>query len=316
MRNGKAPTIEMRGLTKDYGEGRGLFEADLAVGPGEVVGFLGANGAGKTVTMRLLMGFIRPNAGSASICGLDCLEDRPQAQAAIGYLPGEIALPRTMRARDFLEYMAELRGIDDPGRRRALEARFELDTSARIGSMSKGTKQKVAIVSAFMGAPRALLLDEPTSGLDPLMQARFDELVAEERDRGAAVLLSSHVFDEVERTCDRVAFIRRGRVSEPVVTQEMKRGRRKRLRATFADAAEARAFLEEGAGAGWTARPGTGPNAVEVEVTGSMEGLVRSLGGRRVTDIETREQPLEEMFFHIYSQGNGQANPCGKRVAR
>lgn len=221
-----------------------------------------------------------------------------------------------MRARDFLDYMAELRGIDDPGRRRALEARFELDTSARIGSMSKGTKQKVAVVSAFMGAPRALLLDEPTSGLDPLMQARFDELVAEERDRGTAVLLSSHVFDEVERTCDRVAFIRRGRVSEPVVTQEMKRGRRKRLRATFADAAEARAFLEEGAGAGWTARPGTGPNAVEVEVTGSMEGLVRSLGGRRVTDIETREQPLEEMFFHIYSQGNGQANPCGKGVAR
>lgn len=148
------------------------------------------------------------------------------------------------------------------------------------------------------------------------IRERFDELVAEERDRGAAVLLSSHVFDEVERTCDRVAFIRRGRVSEPVVTQEMKRGRRKRLRATFADAAEARAFLEEGAGAGWTARPGTGPNAVEVEVTGSMEGLVRSLGGRRVTDIETREQPLEEMFFHIYSQGNGQADPCGKGVAR
>lgn len=142
MRNGKAPTIEMRGLTKDYGEGRGLFEADLAVGPGEVVGFLGANGAGKTVTMRLLMGFIRPNAGSASICGLDCLEDRPQAQAAIGYLPGEIALPRTMRARDFLDYMAELRGIDDPGRRRALEARFELDTSARMGPCPRAPSRR------------------------------------------------------------------------------------------------------------------------------------------------------------------------------
>lgn len=315
MRSGTSPAIEMRGLTKDYGGGHGLFEADLAVEPGEVVGFLGANGAGKTVTMRLLMGFIRPDAGSVSICGLDCLENRPQVQGMVGYLPGEIALPRSMRAQDFLDYMAELRGIGNLAARRALEERFELDTSARIGSMSKGTKQKVAIVSAFMGAPQVLLLDEPTSGLDPLMQARFDDLVAKERDRGTTVLLSSHLFDEIERTCDRIAFIRRGRVSAPVGMREMRRGRRKRLRATFADAAEARAFLRDSAGAEWTARPQAAPDTVEIEVAGSLEGLMRNLGGRCVVDIETRDQPLEETFFHIYAQGSGQVDPCGNGAA-
>lgn len=316
MKEKEAPAIEARGLTKDYGEGRGLFDASLAVAPGEVVGFLGANGAGKTVMMRLLMGFIRPDGGSASVCGLDCLADRPRVQAAVGYLPGEIALPGRMRARDFLDYMAELRGVGDPVRRRELEERFELDTSGHIGAMSKGTKQKVAIVSAFMGAPRVLLLDEPTSGLDPLMQARFDELVAEERSRGAAVLLSSHVFDEVERTCDRVVFVRRGRVAEPVGIREMKNGRRRRLRVAFADAGEARKFLEDSSGAAWTAEPGSAAGIVDIEVPGSMEGLVRSLGGRRVTDIETREQPLEEMFFHIYSQGGGRAAARGKETVR
>lgn len=312
----RGQAIEIRGLTKDYGAGRGLFEANLAIEPGEVVGFIGANGAGKTVTMRLLMGFIHPNAGSASICGHDCTADRPQVQKAVGYLPGETALPGRMRARDFLDYMAELRGISNPDKRRELEDRFELDASARIGSMSKGTKQKVAIVSAFMGSPRALLLDEPTSGLDPLMQARFDELVAEERGRGTAVLLSSHVFDEVERTCDRVAFIRRGHVSGPIESQEIRRGRRKKLCVTFADTTGARAFLGSSAGRGWTAKPGRLSRAVEIEMTGSMEKLVQSLADKRVIDMETREQPLEEMFFHVYSQEDGQASLNGKGMTR
>lgn len=303
MKAKESPAIEMRGLTKSYGKGRGLFEADLAVEPGEVVGFLGANGAGKTVTMRLLMGFIYPDAGSARICGLDCTADRARAQALVGYLPGEIALPGRMRAADFLSYLMRLRGIRSGRRRQALEERFELDVSARIGSMSKGTKQKVAIVSAFMGEPRVLLLDEPTSGLDPLMQTRFDELVAEERLRGGAILLSSHVFAEVERACDRVAFVRHGRVKPPVIAREMGAKRHRRLRATFADADEARAFVAESAHASWTAKPGANPRAVEIEAGGSFEELVRRLGRRRVADLETHEQPLEEMFFHIYSDG-------------
>lgn len=305
MRNGKAPTIEMRGLTKDYGEGRGLFEADLAVGPGEVVGFLGANGAGKTVTMRLLMGFIRPNAGSASICGLDCLEDRPQAQAAIGYLPGEIALPRTMRARDFLDYMAELRGIDDPGRRRALEARFELDTSARIGSMSKGTKQKVAIVSAFMGAPRALLLDEPTSGLDPLMQSRFIDLVLEEKRRGTTILLSSHLFEEVERTCDRVAFIRGGKLAAVERMDDVRKSRKRLFVVTFADEAARDRYAAahrdtDGCGEAGFSVQKQGTTSVETAVSGNLDAFVKDLAAYEIVDLTAREQTLEELFMHLY----------------
>ncbi len=207
------PVIELRGVTKDYGAGRGVFGLSLAVGRGEVVGFLGANGAGKSVTMRLLMGFIRADEGRASIGGADCFADRAAIQRRVGYLPGELACPADMTGVAFLDFMAAMRGASDARRRAELTAFFELDPRARIRSMSKGTKQKLGIVAAFMGAPDVLLLDEPTSGLDLLMQRRFVELVRAERDRGATVLLSSHVLGEVEGTCDRAVFIRAGRLS-------------------------------------------------------------------------------------------------------
>ena len=206
------PMIELRGVTKDYG-GRGVFGLSLSVGRGEVVGFLGANGAGKSVTMRLLMGFIRPDAGSAAIGGLDCFARRAAIQGRVGYLPGELACPGDLTGEAFLDFVAALRGGGDRRRRDELTEFFELDPRARIRSLSKGTKQKVGIVAAFMGAPDVLLLDEPTSGLDLLMQRRFAELVRAERDRGATVLLSSHVLGEVEGICDRAVFIRRGRLS-------------------------------------------------------------------------------------------------------
>lgn len=207
------PIIELRGATKDYGDGRGVFDLSLAVGRGEVVGFLGANGAGKSVTMRLLMGFIRPDAGRVSIGGLDCFARRAAIQGRVGYLPGELACPADLTGAAFLDFMAALRGTADRRRRDELTAFFELDPCARIRALSKGNRQKLGIVAAFMGAPDVLLLDEPTSGLDLLMQRRFVELVRAERERGATVLLSSHVLGEVEGICDRAVFIRRGRLS-------------------------------------------------------------------------------------------------------
>lgn len=211
--------IEIRNATKDYGRGRGVFDLSLTVAPGEVVGFLGANGAGKSVTMRMLMGFVRPRVGSVRIFGRDCFSQRAEIQQSVGYLPGELAFPGDMTGLSFLRFAASMANARGKGGRlgckRADELAefFELDPSVPLRSMSKGTRQKVGIVAAFMTAPRLLLLDEPTSGLDLLMQRRFVELVQAEKRRGATIMLSSHLLGEVEGTCDRALFIRRGRLA-------------------------------------------------------------------------------------------------------
>lgn len=207
------PVIQLERVTKDYGGGRGVFELSFAVGRGEVVGFLGANGAGKSVTMRLLMGFVRADGGRATLGGRPCFADRAAIQREVGYLPGELALPGDMTGRAFLEFVAGMRGTALPPRANALIDYFELDPSAKLRAMSKGTRQKVGIVAAFMHEPAVLLLDEPTSGLDLLMQRRFVELVRAEKRRGATILLSSHLLGEVEGTCDRALFVRSGRLT-------------------------------------------------------------------------------------------------------
>ena len=244
--------IRLDHATKDYGNGRGVFDLSFSVERGEVVGFLGANGAGKSVTMRMLMGFIRPQEGSASIVGLDCFSDRAAIQRHVGYLPGELACPSDMTGASFLDFMEAMRGKAGRKRRERLVAFFELDPDVRIRSMSKGTKQKLGIVAAFMGEPDVLLLDEPTSGLDLLMQRRFVELVRAERKRGTTVLLSSHVLGEVESTCDRAVFIRRGRLSSEARAAEL----------TLDDTLE-RLYGAEALGLHWTVREGDGGQGVE-----------------------------------------------------
>lgn len=230
--SGGDDAIAIKHLTKDYGRGRGIFDINLTVAEGETVGFLGANGAGKTVTMRSLMGFIKPDHGEARIFGRQCFDDRAVIQRTLGYLPGEVSCPERMTEMEFITFMAHMRGgAGGTGfsmkRANDLIERFELDPIMRIGRMSKGMKQKVALVCAFMGAPRVLLLDEPTSGLDPLMQERFVELLSEERRRGTTILLSSHMFPEVERSCNRVAFIRAGHIGRVASMSEMQASRRR-----------------------------------------------------------------------------------------
>ena len=299
-RSSAPAAIELVGATKDYGRGRGIFDVSFSVQPGEVVGFLGANGAGKTVTMRSLMGFIKLGAGSARIDGLDCFTERARIQATCGYLPGEVTCPPDMRGRDFIRFVADLKGIRDRARIDDLVERFELDLSARIGRMSKGTKQKVALVCAFMGAPRVLLLDEPTSGLDPLMQDRFADLVRAERRRGAAILLSSHVFPEVERVCDRVVFIRAGKLRGALPLREVQASRKRLFTVAFADAAECARYRTAHRLAG-AANAGDDATAT-VEVAGAVDAFVKDLAGYRIADLTMREQPLEELFRHIYER--------------
>lgn len=204
--------IQIENLVRDYGGGKGVFDVSFHVDQGEAFGFLGPNGAGKTTTIRHLMGFLKPRAGKCTIDGMDCWSERDKVQARLGYIPGEISFFDDMSGTEFLTFIADYRRIGTHGRTQELLELFELDPKSRIKKMSKGTKQKLGIVAAFMHDPDIILLDEPTSGLDPLMQNRFVNFVAKEKEQGKTILMSSHIFEEVERTCDRIGIIRKGRM--------------------------------------------------------------------------------------------------------
>jgi len=217
--------IRTSSLTKDYGRGRGLFELDLQVAQQEVFGYLGPNGAGKTTTIRVLMGLIRPTAGSAYIFGLDCVRDAVDVKRKVGYLPGDVPQFGSLRGSEVVAYLGGMRGGIDRKVVRALSERFDLDLGRRFREYSSGNKQKLAIVLAFMHRPDLLILDEPTSGLDPLNQQEFYALLRETREAGATIFLSSHVLSEVEHVCDRVGILRAGRLVKVADLEELRRAR-------------------------------------------------------------------------------------------
>ena len=199
-------------LTKDFGFNKGVFDVSFEIEAGEVFGFLGPNGAGKTTTIRHILGFSKPQRGSTSVLGMNSWTQQEKIQRTLGYLPGEIAFPDEMTGIQLINQIAAMRGLKDMSRADALIKRFELDPSGGLKRMSKGMKQKVGIVCAFMHDPGVLVLDEPTNGLDPLMQSIFIDLIMEEKQAGKTILLSSHMFEEVEDTCDRIAIIKQGKL--------------------------------------------------------------------------------------------------------
>ena len=204
--------IKVNNLTKDYGNKKGIFNVSISVKKGEVFGFLGPNGAGKTTTIRNLMGFIKPDSGTCSILNMDCFKEAEKIKEKLGYLAGEIAFFDDLTGIQLLNFLADMKGIKDKSRMNELIERFELDPKGKVKKMYKGMKQKIGIVSAFMSNPEVLILDEPTSGLDPLMQNRFVDLILEEKKKGKTILMSSHIFEEIEKTCDRTAIIREGKI--------------------------------------------------------------------------------------------------------
>ena len=203
--------ISVNGLTKDYGNNQGVFDISFEVAKGEVFGFLGPNGAGKTTTMRQLLGFIKSDHGNCEILGLECWENPDEIQKHIGYVAGEIAMPDNMTGQELIEFVGKLRNIKLK-RAKELCKYFDINPNKKIKRMSKGMKQKIALVLAFMHDPEIILLDEPTSGLDPLMQEKFCDLILQEKERGKTIILSSHIFNEVEKTCDRVMIIKEGKI--------------------------------------------------------------------------------------------------------
>ena len=212
MKNSVNDIIVVDNLTKNYGHGRGIFDVSFVVKKGEVFGFLGPNGAGKSTTIRHIMGFSKPDSGSANVFGMESFKNYYKILNNVGYLPGEIALPEGLTGWEFIKMMGDLRKTHNNDRLNYLLKKFNLDPSGETKRMSLGDKRKLAIVTAFMDDPDTLILDEPTSGLDPVMQQVFIEFIKEEKKRGKTILLSSHIFNEVEATCDRISIIKDGRI--------------------------------------------------------------------------------------------------------
>jgi len=212
--------IKVSNLTKDFGANRGVFDISFEVKKGEVFGFLGPNGAGKSTTIRHLLGFQKPQKGSCEIMGIDCWKNPSEVQKHIGYLAGEIAFPDGKSGWQFIKQIASMRNLDLKLAKDLCEY-FQLNPNGSLKRMSKGMKQKIGLVIAFMHDPDIIIFDEPTSGLDPLMQARFCDLIKKEKARGKTIFLCSHIFEEVEKTCDRLVIVKQGRIVASVDMEEM-----------------------------------------------------------------------------------------------
>ncbi|MDR3344390.1 MAG: ATP-binding cassette domain-containing protein [Oscillospiraceae bacterium] len=237
--------LQVENLTKDYGSGRGVFDVTFNVERGEVFGFLGPNGAGKTTTIRHIMGFSKPQEGVTYVEGMNSWLEPAKIQRDLGYLPGEIALPEALTGTQFIKMMADLRGLQNMTHTGELIAKFELEPAGGLKRMSLGMKRKLAIVTAFMHDPQVLVLDEPTSGLDPLMQDMFIEFIKEEKARGKTILLSSHIFSEVDATCDRIAIIKEGRLISTFVADDLRHSSSKTFKLEFNSKDEFERFRSE-----------------------------------------------------------------------
>ena len=287
------PAIACSGLTKDYGQGHGIFGLDLTVSRGGTFGFIGPNGAGKTTTIRLLMDLIRPTRGRAEVLGLDAVRDSLAIKRRIGYLPGELIQFPGVTAGYVIGMLAGLRGGVDPDRISALAARFDIDLGRKYETLSHGNKQKVGLIQAFMHEPELLILDEPTMGLDPLMQREFHRLVQESVARGATVFLSSHVLSEVELICDRIGLIRSGRLLRAGSLTDFRSLRIHRVEAVFTGHLTA-ADLEHVPG---VTDPRVEDHLATCAIRGSVAPLLAALSGAGVTELDSHELSLEEVFL-------------------
>ena len=303
LRPVSSPAIALTGLTKYYGDARGVMDLDLEVERGEVFGFLGPNGAGKTTTIRLLIDLIRPTSGSAKVLGLDSVADTTEIRRRVGYLPGEMGLWPWMTTRQALDHLSTLRGLDGDTHYADLLDRFDVQPDRKISDLSTGNKQKVGIIQAFMHRPELVILDEPTSGLDPLMQHQAYLLIEEARDDGRTVFLSSHVLPEVERVARRVGIIRHGHLVEVAEVSALKDRAIRQIELHFGSSAPSTGQLA--AVDGVTAAEVHG-DVAHLTVEGSVDALVKALASYETLSIHTHETPLEEIFLRLY-RGDGDA---------
>jgi ABC-2 type transport system ATP-binding protein len=290
--------IRTEQLTKSYGSARGIIDVDLVVEQGEVFGFLGPNGAGKTTAIRTILDLIRPTSGKAFVFGIESAADPVAIHRRIGYLPGEFTLYDRLTGSQTLTYFANLRGGVDRAYQADLVERFDLDPSRRFREYSKGNKQKVGLVAALQHRPELLILDEPTSGLDPLVQQTFSAVIRETVADGRTVFLSSHVLSEVEKSCDRVAIIRDGRLVRVDRVDALRDLAHHQVELRFAGPVPAEAFDH---------LPGVSDvsaddHVLRLRVAGPISPVVQAAAKFELLDFVSREPSLEETFLAEYGQ--------------
>jgi ABC-2 type transport system ATP-binding protein len=305
------PPLRTLGLTKKFGRTVAVDDLTLAVEPGEVFGFLGPNGAGKSTTIRMLLGLIRPTAGTARVFSIDARDART-AHRFLAYVPADVVLWPSMTGAEILELLAAVGPGTDTAYRAELVARFEVDLDRRAGTYSTGNRQKVALVAAFATRAPLLVLDEPTSGLDPLMEREFRRCVAEAGDRGRTVFLSSHQLAEVEAVCDRVGILRAGRLVEIARIADLRRLRRTEVEVSFTGAVPQLAGLP-GVLAVDDLAAGTsgaiGPSRLRFSLAGPPAAALGALAAADVTAIRMREATLEEIFLDYYDGRSNHGRP-------
>lgn len=292
-------SIVIRNLSKRYRKSSvyALKNLSLSVMPGEVYGFLGPNGAGKSTTIRLLMNYIQPSGGSASILGKDIVKDSVEIKRSVGYLAGDFAIYPKMTGRQYLEYLSELRA-PVKGYDKELSKLLNAELNKKLGDLSRGNRQKIGIIQAFMHQPQILILDEPTSGLDPLMQEVFNKLISEAKQREASIFVSSHIMSEVQKTCDRVGIIRSGKLVSEENISELAKKAAQTFDIVFSDKAPV-SELKKISGVRVEHKDG---NQVTLHINGKLAPLFKVLAKYDVVNIDARNLDLEDMFMKFYQK--------------
>lgn len=304
--NNSSHVIEVNGLTKDYGSGRGVFDVSIYVDKGEVFGFLGPNGAGKSTTIRHLMGFSKSDSGSVVMLGVNTFDNYDKVLNRVGYIPGEISLPAGLTGLEFIKMIRNMQKINNQERLEEMLELFELENNVlknETKRMSLGVKRKLAIVVAFMSDPEVLILDEPTSGLDPVMQERFVQLIHKEKERGKTILLSSHIFSEIDSTCDRIAIIKDGRIVSEFVADSLKHATRKFYTVVFADETNKIEFKRQGGKIPTLNLIKEKEREVYLSIEDSSLGyLIDALSDLNVQSFSNRKESLEDYFMKFYKE--------------
>lgn len=293
--------ITVYNMTKDYGNGRGVYNLSFEVKEGEVFGFLGPNCSGKTTTIRQLVGFTKADSGYSKIFNLDCFRNREIIQKELGYLAGEISFIDDMNGNDFLKFVSKMKNIKDNKKINELLELYQLDANKKIKSMSKGMKQKIAIICAFMNSPKVVILDEPTSGLDPLMQKVFIEHILSEKEKGTTIFISSHIFEEIEKTCDRAAILKDGKLIAIENINELKNKKSKIFNIYFKSQNSADIFYNKIINE-YNIKAEKYNSNIKVYITNDINILIRELSNYDIENIVSTEQSLEELFLDFYSK--------------
>ena len=302
------PVIVIDSLHKSYGKVQAVKGISMRVEQGEIFGFLGPNGAGKTTTIRCMLDVIRPTSGTLRVLGLDAQRDKMELHQRIGYLPGDVRLPGQMTGKQVIDYFSRLQGLK-PVLLNDLLARFDVEMKRPLKGYSKGMRQKIGVVLAFMCDPEVLILDEPTSGLDPLLQRTFNEFLLQEQARGKTIFMSSHIMSDVEKVCQRVAVIRQGEIVTIEEVEKLRQKAGQRVTVEFGDAVSA----DEVARMPGVSMVTSHNHAYHFNVGGSMDALIKALSRHEVLRLQAEEAPLEEVFLKFYENPQAETAAPGTR---